>query len=44
MINALARSSALPRLVRAVALAWALTVLAAAAAVAAPADDAYLRG
>ena len=44
MINALARSSALPRLVRAVALAWALTVLAAAATVAAPADDAYLRG
>src|SRR5688572_26686071 len=44
MINALARSSGLPRLVRAVALASALTVLAAAAAVAAPADDAYLRG
>ena len=44
MTNALARSSGLSRLVRAVALASALTVLAAAAAVAAPADDTYLRG
>ncbi|HET6369409.1 MAG TPA: DUF1207 domain-containing protein, partial [Pseudomonadales bacterium] len=44
MTNALARSSGLPRLVRAVALASVLTVMGAAAAVAAPADDAYLRG
>ena len=44
MTNALARSSGLPRLVRAIALASVLTVLGAAAAVAAPADDAYLRG
>ena len=44
MTNAVARSSGLPRLVRAFALASVLTVLGAAAAVAAPADDAYLRG
>jgi len=44
MINALARSSALPRLVRAVVLASALTVLGTTAAIAAPVDDAYLRG
>ena len=44
MTKALACSPGLPPLVRAAALALGLTVLAAADAVAAPADDTYLRG